>query len=130
MGWLAKASGRGPRKRAIAHAVLVRGSGIIKVNGESDFYTRWPLIYHRFDICQPFKYAGTVCAFDVFLQVNGGGPSGQSGAARLAISRAFLEANPACHDDLQKGFCLLEDTRQQMSKMPGKGEQGFFRLDQ
>lgn len=30
------------------------------------------------------------------------------------------QANPACHDDLQRGYCLLEDTRQKMSKMPGK----------
>jgi ribosomal protein S9 len=118
--WLAEADGHGTRKRAAAHAVIKRGSGVFKVNGESDMYCRWPMIYNRFDVCQPFKLTGTACVFDVFVDVQGGGPSGQAGAARLAISRALLKANPACHDNLQRGFCLYEDTRQQWSKMPGK----------
>mmetsp|Transcript_22650 Transcript_22650/g.51797 ORF Transcript_22650/g.51797 Transcript_22650/m.51797 type:complete len:372 (-) Transcript_22650:74-1189(-) len=118
--WLARAEGRGTRKRAVAHAVLLRGSGIIKVNGEESLYSRWPWLYHRFDVCQPFRYTGTAGAFDVFLEVRGGGPSGQAGAARLAVSRALFLACPACHDDLQKGFCLLEDTRQKLSKQPGR----------
>mmetsp|Transcript_115517 Transcript_115517/g.226524 ORF Transcript_115517/g.226524 Transcript_115517/m.226524 type:complete len:97 (+) Transcript_115517:1-291(+) len=80
----------------------------------------WPMYYHRFDVCQPFQLTGTAGAYDVFVQVAGGGSSGQAGAARLAIARALLMANPACHDDLQRGYCLLEDTRQKMSKMPGK----------
>lgn len=118
--WLVRAEGRGTRKRASAHALLVRGAGAIKVNGEEDLYSRWPLIYNRFDVCQPFKLTGTACVFDLFLDVRGGGTSGQAGAARLAVARALLEANPACHDDLQKGYCLYEDTRQKLSKMPGK----------
>eukprot|EP00928_Gymnodinium_smaydae_P040783 TRINITY_DN27628_c0_g2_i1.p1 TRINITY_DN27628_c0_g2~~TRINITY_DN27628_c0_g2_i1.p1 ORF type:complete len:309 (+),score=59.79 TRINITY_DN27628_c0_g2_i1:46-927(+) len=125
--WLSWAEGRGTRKRASAHAVIVRGSGVIKINGEEDLYSRWPLLYNRFDVVQPFKLTGTSCAFDVFLDVRGGGSSGQSGAARLAIARALLMANPACHDDLQRGFCLLEDTRQKLSKMPGKkGKRSSF----
>jgi len=118
--WLVRAEGKGTRKRATAHVVIQRGSGIIKVNGEEDLYCRWPLLFNRFDILQPFKLTGTACAYDVFVGVQGGGPSGQSGAARLAVARALLMANPSCHDDLQRGFCLLEDTRQRMSNMPGK----------
>lgn len=118
--WLAEAEGRGTRKRASAHAVIRRGSGVIKINGETQLYYHWPLIYHRFDVCQPFKYTGTAGVYDVFVETKGGGVSGQSGATRLAIARALLMANPACHDALQRGFCLLEDTRQKMSKMPGK----------
>jgi len=118
--WLSHAEGRGTRRRATAHAVLKRGSGIIKVNGEETLYSRWPWLYHRFDVCQPFKLTGTACAFDVFLDVKGGGQGGQAGAARLAVARALLMANPSCHDDLQKGFCLLEDTRQKLSKQPGR----------
>lgn len=120
--WLAEAEGFGTRKRAAAHVVIKRGSGIFKVNGESDVYSRWPLLYNRFDVCQPFKLTGTSCVYDVFVDVRGGGDGGQAGATRLAVSRALLMANPACHDDLQKGFCLLEDTRQKMSKMPGKAK--------
>jgi len=118
--WLARAEGRGTRKRASAHAVIMRGTGLFKVNGESDMFAWWPMLYQRFDVCQPFKLTGTAGIYDVFVQVQGGGPTGQSGAARLAVARALLMANPNCHDNLQSGFCLLEDTRQKMSKMPGK----------
>eukprot|EP00439_Symbiodinium_sp_Y106_P071845 s2539_g13.t1 len=92
--------------------VLVRGTGIFRVNGEQDevedMYSRWPQIYNRVDVCQPFKLTGTAGQYDVFVETRGGGLSGQAGATRLAISRALFEANPSCHDDLQKGFCLLE----------------------
>lgn len=118
--WLSRSEGRGTRKRAAAHAVLVRGTGLFRVNGESDLFARWPHIYHRFDVCQPFKLTGTAGVYDVFVEVRGGGLSGQAGAARLAVARALLQANPTCHDALQQGFCLLEDARQRMSKMPGK----------
>jgi len=118
--WLERAEGRGTRKRSAAHVVICRGTGIFKVNGEMDMFCRWPHIFNRFDVCQPFKLTGTAGAYDVFVETRGGGGSGQAGATRLAVARALLMANSACHDRLQSGFCLLEDTRQKMSKMPGK----------
>lgn len=120
--WLSKAEGRGTRKRASAHVVIQRGSGVFKVNGESNMYAWWPQLFNRFDVCQPFKLTGTAGVYDVFAEVQGGGASGQAGAARLAIARALLDANPACHDRLQEGFCLLEDTRQRVSKRPGRAK--------
>jgi len=118
--WLVRAEGHGTRKRASAHAVLRRGTGLFKVNGESDVFARWPHFYHRFDVCQPFRLTGTAGVYDAFVEVRGGGLGGQAGAARLAVARALLAANPGCHDALQRGFCLLEDARQKMSKMPGR----------
>eukprot|EP00930_Biecheleria_cincta_P004553 TRINITY_DN105468_c0_g1_i1.p1 TRINITY_DN105468_c0_g1~~TRINITY_DN105468_c0_g1_i1.p1 ORF type:complete len:290 (-),score=43.01 TRINITY_DN105468_c0_g1_i1:39-908(-) len=118
--WLARAEGRGTRKRASAHAVICRGTGLFRVNGEQDMYARWPQIYNRMDVVQPFKLTGTAGQYDVFVEVRGGGLGGQAGATRLAVARALLEANPACHDRLQRGFCLLEDTRQKMSKQAGR----------
>merc|ERR1719162_617442 len=85
--WLSQAEGIGTRRRASAHAVIKRGTGIFKVNGEHDMFARWPQLYMRFDVCQPFKLTGTACAFDAFVEVQGGGAAGQAGAARLAISR-------------------------------------------
>lgn len=118
--WLSYVEGTGTRKRASAHVVLVRGTGIFRVNGEQDMYSRWPQIYNRVDVCQPFKLTGTAGQYDVFVATRGGGLSGQAGATRLAISRALFQANPSCHDDLQKGFCLLEDTRQRLSHLAGR----------
>eukprot|EP00434_Breviolum_minutum_P018882 symbB.v1.2.016652.t3/scaffold1274.1/size127343/7 len=106
--WLSRCEGRGTRKRSAAHAVLVRGTGLFRVNGEQDMYHRWPQIYHRIDVCQPFKLTGTAGIYDVFVSVRGGGLSGQAGATRLAVSRALFQANPSCHDRLQRGFCLYE----------------------
>merc|ERR1712070_999749 len=103
--WLSEAEGIGTRRRASAHAVIKRGTGLFKVNGEYDMFARWPQLYMRFDVCQPFKLTGTACAYDAFVEVSGGGSAGQAGAARLAISRALFMANPNCHDALQKGFC-------------------------
>jgi len=100
--------------------VICRGSGLFRINGEQDMYARWPQIYNRMDVCQPFKLTGTAGQFDIFVEVRGGGLGGQAGATRLAVARALLMANPACHDALQRGFCLLEDTRQKMSKQPGR----------
>ena len=92
----------------------------MKVNGEEDFYKRWPLLSNRFDVLYPFEATGAAGLFDVFIHVKGGGISGQAGAARLAVGRALVAANPLCEDDLRDTLVLHEDTRQKTSKFPGK----------
>ncbi|KAF4683773.1 hypothetical protein FOZ60_008653 [Perkinsus olseni] len=77
--WKERAEGRGLRKRATAHVVLQRGSGVIKVNGDEDFYVRFPLYYNRFDVVQPLLLCGVCGVYDVFIAVAGGGTSGQEG---------------------------------------------------
>lgn len=118
--WLAEAEGQGTRRRAAAHVIIRRGSGLITVNGHQDLYVMWPLIYQRIDVCQPFQLTGTAGAYDVFIETRGGGPSGKSMAVRLAVSRALLAARPGCLEDLQRGLCLLEDQRQKLSSTPGR----------
>ncbi|KAF4676816.1 hypothetical protein FOL47_004750 [Perkinsus chesapeaki] len=117
--WKERAEGRGLRKRATAHVVLQRGSGVIKVNGDEDFYVRFPLYYNRFDVVQPLLMCGVCGVYDVFIAVAGGGTSGQSGAIRLAIGRALLAANPACEEILRENCALFQDLRQTISKIPG-----------
>ncbi|KAF4714056.1 hypothetical protein FOZ62_022920 [Perkinsus olseni] len=117
--WKERAEGRGLRKRATAHVVLQRGSGVIKVNGDEDFYVRFPLYYNRFDVVQPLLLCGVCGVYDVFIAVAGGGTSGQSGAIRLAIGRALLAANPACEEILEENCALFQDLRQTISKIPG-----------
>ena len=118
--WLVRGEGRGTRKRATAHVVLQKGSGIVIVNGKEDFYKRWPLLYNRFDVLFPFEKTKSAGLFDVFIAVKGGGISGQAGAARLAIGRALVAVNPQCAVDLHDTLVLTEDTRQKTSKFPGK----------
>jgi small subunit ribosomal protein S9 len=120
-----ESEGRGTKKRATAHVKIVRGSGIIRVNGEEDFWKRWPLYYNRFDVAQPFLMTQTCAEFDVFISVKGGGISGQSCAARLAVARALVDASPSTAPALVNA--LIEDSRQKVSKMSGRN--GAFARD-
>jgi ribosomal protein S9 len=118
--WKTRSEGKGTRKRSVAHVLIEKGSGIVKVNGEEDFYKRWPLYYNRFDVLFPFEATRSAGLFDVYISVEGGGISGQAGAARLAIGRALVDACPECEDDFRDSLVLFEDTRQKTSKFPGK----------
>lgn len=118
--WLEESEGIGTNKRSCAYVYLKRGSGIIKINNEEDFYIRWPYIYNRIDVIEPFHLTNTTCVYDVFIKLKGGGVSGQARAARLAIGRALLNACPYVHDILVENDVLYEDVRQKMPKMPGR----------
>lgn len=118
--WLVEAEGMGTRKRAVAHVVIRRGTGIVKVNNEEDLYIRWPYIYNRMDVIQPFYLTKTAGVYDLFISTRGGGSSGQSAATRLAVGRALVKACPHCESILQEDLVLYEDTRQKMPKMAGR----------
>lgn len=118
--WLEESEGIGTNKRSCAYVYLKRGSGIIKINNEEDFYIRWPYIYNRIDVIEPFHLTNTTCVYDVFIKLKGGGVSGQARAARLAIGRALLNACPHVHNILLENDVLYEDVRQKMPKMPGR----------
>ncbi|CAA9988396.1 ribosomal protein S9, putative [Plasmodium knowlesi strain H] len=120
MEWLEESEGIGTNKRSCAYVYIKRGSGIVKVNDEEDLYIRWPYFYNRMDVLEPFYVTNTSCVFDVFIKLKGGGISGQSKAARLAIGRALLNACPLIYDDLQQHHILYEDMRQKFPKMPGR----------
>nr|AET50822.1 hypothetical protein [Eimeria tenella] len=118
--WLCTAMGQGTRKRAAAVALLTRGTGQVRVCGREEVYTRWPYVYNRMEVLQPLLLAAAAGLFDVDIQVRGGGPSGQAGAARLAVARALVAACEDCQPALQEAMMLYEDTRQRMPKMPGR----------
>ena len=84
-------TGTGRRKEAVARVRLVPGTGKVTVNGRDalNYFGRQQLID---DACAPFKVTDTVDHFDVIALCDGGGISGQSGALRLGIARALLEA--------------------------------------
>ncbi|GAB66645.1 30S ribosomal protein S9 [Plasmodium cynomolgi strain B] len=120
MEWLEESEGIGTNKRSCAYVYIKRGSGIVKVNAEEDLYIRWPYFYNRMDVLEPFYVTNTSCVFDVFIKLKGGGISGQSKAARLAIGRALLNACPLIYEDLKQHHILYEDMRQKFPKMPGR----------
>ncbi|WP_084502331.1 30S ribosomal protein S9 [Microbacterium indicum] len=101
----------GRRKQAIARVRLIPGEGSFTVNGRAlDEY--FPNKLHQQLITDPFTLLGLTGAYDVIARINGGGPSGQAGALRLAIARALNEIDrennrPA----LKKAGFLTRDAR-------------------
>ena len=93
----------GRRKRAVARVRLVAGSGNISVNGRA-FDEYFPNKLHQQDILQPLTILEREGQFDLKVTVNGGGPTGQAGALRLAIARALNIYNPADRQALEEGW--------------------------
>ncbi len=107
----------GRRKKAIARVRLVPGSGNIVINKrEIDYY--FGLETLKMTVRQPLVLTKTT-GFDVLVNVNGGGLTGQSGAIRHGISRALIKANPELRPELKKAGFLTRDPRMKERKKYG-----------
>ena len=83
----------GRRKASVARIYLSKGKGKITVNGK-DFKEYFPVDTMQYKLEQPFNIADLAGKFDVKVNVNGGGTTGQAEAIRLAISRALMRIRP------------------------------------
>ena len=108
----------GRRKRAIARVTVVEGEGKITVNGR-EFEDYFPNKLHQQDILSPLTLLEREGQFDIKANINGGGPSGQAGALRLAIARALNEFNPEERSVLKKAGFLTRDARAVERKKAG-----------
>lgn len=102
-------TGTGRRKEAVARVRLVPGTGKVTVNGRdaANYFGRQQLVDNAL---APFRVTDTVNHFDVIANCAGGGINGQSGALRLGIARALLEAGEY-RADLKKAGLLTRDAR-------------------
>lgn len=80
----------GRRKASVAQVKMVPGTGKIIVNGK-DVKEYLPFEVLVMDLCQPLVLTNNEKTFDITVNVKGGGFSGQTGAIRLAITKALLE---------------------------------------
>ena len=118
-------TGTGRRKSAVARVILTPGKGNIIVNGR-DVNEYFPYAVLVMDIKQPLVLTNNEEAFDITVNVKGGGFSGQAGAIRHGITRALLEvdkANEGKEDSYRKilksaGF-ITRDPRQKERKKYG-----------
>lgn len=118
-------TGTGRRKTSVARVRLIPGSGKITVNGR-DVNEYMPFEVLVMDLKQPLEITNNLETFDVIVNVNGGGFSGQTGAIRLGITRALLEydkENENNEDSYRKilkaaGF-VTRDARKKERKKPG-----------
>lgn len=111
--------GTGRRKKAIARVRLVpSGSGAIVINDRplEDYF---PQGTTQFVVKQPLVELKVEGKYDIFVNVIGGGYTGQAGAIRLGIARALLEAEPDSRPALKKAGFLTRDPRVKERKKYG-----------
>ena len=85
--------GTGRRKSSVARVRLVPGSGKIVIN-DREVENYIPFAVLREVIKQPLVATETLGSYDVYVNVNGGGYTGQAGAIRHGIARALLQVDP------------------------------------
>ncbi|MCH3904769.1 MAG: 30S ribosomal protein S9 [Lactobacillus sp.] len=111
-------AGTGRRKDSVARVRLVPGNGKITVN-DKDINDYIPFPNLVADLKQPLTLTETEGQYDVKVNVNGGGFSGQAGAIRHGIARALLEVDPDFRGTLKKAGLLSRDPRMKERKKPG-----------
>ncbi|HTB59161.1 MAG TPA: 30S ribosomal protein S9 [Polyangia bacterium] len=109
----------GRRKHAVARVWLQPGSGKIAINDRSleEYFGRET---SRMVFRQALELTETSGQFDVFVNVRGGGLSGQADAIRHGISRSLIKIEPAHRPALKKAGYLTRDARQKERKKYGQ----------
>ncbi|MBS4175678.1 30S ribosomal protein S9 [Bacillus sp. FJAT-49736] len=110
--------GTGRRKSSVARVRLVPGNGSIVINGR-DVENYIPFAALIEVIKQPLVATETLGSYDVLVNVNGGGFTGQAGAIRHGIARALLQADPAYRATLKPAGLLTRDPRMKERKKYG-----------
>jgi small subunit ribosomal protein S9 len=102
--------GTGRRKSSTARVYLKPGKGSITVNNRTldEYFGRET---SRMIVRQPFVVAELQDRFDVEVNVDGGGQSGQAGAIRHGITRALMEYDEALRKTLRKAGYVTRDAR-------------------
>ncbi len=116
----------GRRKEAVARVRIKPGSGNIFINKrpiEDYFGRKTSQVIAR----QPLALTGNEDRFDVLVNVQGGGLSGQAGAVRHGITRALIEFDPDLRIPLKKAGYVTRDPRAKERKKYGlKGARARF----
>ena len=111
--------GTGRRKNSVARTRLYEGSGSIEINGRAveDYFPRDTL---RMIIDQPLEITRMQTKFDIRVNVQGGGISGQAQAVRHGISRALLQYDIGLRPGLKSAGLLTRDAREKERKKYGQ----------
>ncbi len=109
----------GKRKTAVARVFLRNGSGNISINKKSlvEYFPRETL---QMILKQPLELTNSLEKYDILVNVNGGGKSGQAGAVRHGISRALIQMEESLRGDVKKAGFLTRDDREVERKKYGK----------
>ncbi len=110
--------GTGRRKSAVARVFMKPGKGSIMVNGRpvDEFFSRET---GRMIVRQPLELTNNLTSFDIMVNVDGGGESGQAGAVRHGITRALIDYDAALKSVLKKAGLVTRDAREVERKKVG-----------
>ncbi len=100
----------GRRKEAVVRVRLVPGTGKFDLDGRT-LENYFPNKVHQQLIKAPLVTVDRVEQFDIYAHLDGGGPSGQAGALRLAIARALILVQPEDRPALKRAGFLTRDPR-------------------
>ena len=111
--------GTGRRKSSIARVRIKPGSGKLMVNKKEldDYFKREQ---DRKSVMAPLKTVNAEKIFDIFINVKGGGTTGQAGASLLGIARALRNYDDNYVQALRDGGHLTRDPRMVERKKPGQ----------
>ena len=109
----------GRRKSAVARVYVSDGKGKITINNRelNDYF---PTGILQYVVLQPLNLLGVAGSYDINVNLDGGGITGQAEALRLGISRAMLELVPDSRPALKAAGFLTRDPREVERKKPGQ----------
>ena len=110
--------GTGRRKKSVARVRLLKGNGNITINTRDieDYFGYETL---KMLVRSPLVLTETLGSYDVFVNVKGGGFTGQAGAIRHGIARALVKADPELRPAVKKAGYLTRDPRMKERKKYG-----------
>jgi small subunit ribosomal protein S9 len=109
----------GRRKESVARVRITPGTGNITINERSldEYFGRETA---KMILVEPLKLVDQMGKVDVFVNVHGGGLSGQAGAIRHGITRALCDLNPEFRPVLKKAGFITRDARAVERKKYGR----------
>ncbi|MGH1542945.1 MAG: 30S ribosomal protein S9 [Arenicella sp.] len=110
--------GTGRRKSSTARVRIKKGSGNITVN-KRPLDTYFGRETARMVVRQPLILLDLEETFDINVNVQGGGGSGQAGAIRHGITRALMQFNEELRPDLRRAGFVTRDAREVERKKVG-----------
>ena len=110
--------GTGRRKSSVARVFLKSGKGNIVINDKpaDEYFSRET---SRMILRQPLALTNNEASFDIMVNVDGGGESGQAGAVRHGITRALIDYDAALKSALSKACFVTRDAREVERKKVG-----------
>lgn len=112
-------NGTGRRKTSVARVWLKPGKGSFKVNNR-ELNEYFPRESWQIQAREPLELTETDGQYDILVNVQGGGLTGQAGAVRHGLSRALLQSNDTLRKKLKVAGLLRRDSRMVESKKYGK----------